>query len=73
MTAIYCFPLACKVFCIHFHNYVLYCMFELATQFLLGILNANAAAAAATDDDDNNNSETYKKNYEGYGNSARFM
>jgi hypothetical protein len=30
-------------------------MFELATQFLLGILNAAAAAAAADDDDDNNN------------------
>jgi len=48
-------------------------MFELATQFLLGILNVNAAAAADDDNNKNNNSEMYKKNYEEYGNSARFM
>jgi hypothetical protein len=52
VTAINCFPLACKV-SFYFHNYVLYAMFELTTQFLLGILNANAAAAAAANNNNN--------------------
>jgi hypothetical protein len=77
VKALYFFPLACKIFCIHFHNYVLYCMFvsytcwllrqqssntyfvtskktirlQPATQFHLGILNAN-------DDHGNNNNSS---------------
>jgi len=45
-------------------------MFEIATQFLLGILNA---ADNNNNNNNNNNSEMYKKNFEGYGNSSRFM